>query len=1114
MRAFSIEGHQERKAETQPLSNLRPFVCVVCLCLVLQTVFQFISLFRRGQSTAVPSAGPQKALLDNIDDINHPGYEDPHKEPRHPGGSPHYPSPQPHRPPHEGEDFFEALQKDYNPHRSGFLTLWVSASNPQSMVMEFAIDDLRPEVPLCIGIGAIFMSGEWAHMDATVRDDTAFDLQLAADGKSVEVRRHLSVLIGVKADSERLAEDLRLPGIISRLNIMAKRKDKKQGGALTHVLVQAGTLLPAGAFVAEPPGGEARLEVSTVRAFPENVDFTGIYSAMDVSHMSVFDQHYLRGWNSRQQVIRYCMFRLPKPLLPPRLADDRVGYFHSVYQLMGDYRNDGWKGYRPEELVDPTVRLIQRQRLGLGMDGKPELCYYIDPSVPKALRAATKKGVELWQDAFRELDMGPVIRALAPGDPGWPDDYDSADVRFNSISWAPGDRMHVFAIGQSVVDPRTGEILKANIVFTQGWVAAWIGEHALHEALQRQWTVSAVGTSGHADPLLASGSSPDNDEEGFLHQPDAGVDMKSELSWGISSGRWRPPPSRISQSPVEEAAAGWLRGVPELGSRQLPLPVPSAELAAGRRLDISMADGDLEALGAALDLPLLGVVFKEESHNSGLAATAAAKGEATSGVVSGLSVLQQQPPRWWPRGGQRALPCRSHGPGLLHRHPEESLMCRALRDHSPHLWHIAGEHSAEDLSEFLEAGIVELTVHEVGHTLGLRHNFQGSLGVSFEEAQDPAHVKKHGLTASVMDYLPVNHISKSGRKSLVELYFSKDPGQAPYFTPVIGAYDKFAIKYGYMALEQETCCSRRDELETVTNMYGHYGGRDFSFATDEDAHWAEDPYTVLYDHTKEPVRWHADQLVLVREVQATLAARLVLNGESYGRVARDQLRLLQGVLRTGANIARFVGGRKVSRYHKPLGGAPQPLEAVAKEVQALAVAQLTDTIFMPTVTHDSVFPEKILQSFATWPIGMYGKLPIDLTEWVSMVKRLLLVGLLRPDRLRTLFVAGNLTELLKVLSSKLLQFETAGLQVENFQGTNESVNWPVQLDYVQLLAWLAQYADNQVSVTVLGEVMNLYAAIEYMQNNAEAQTAPGQRRAFLVRMKKELARALPRPVGL
>ena len=81
--------------------------------------------------------------------------------------------------------------------------------------------------------------------------------------------------------------------------------------------------------------------------------------------------------------------------------------------------------------------------------------------------------------------------------------------------------------------------------------------------------------------------------------------------------------------------------------------------------------------------------------------------------------------------------------------------------------------------------------HEVGHTLGLRHNFGSSSTVPVEKLRDKAWVEKHGHTPSIMDYARFNYVAQAGDKV----------GRAGLF-PRIGDYDKWAIEWGYTWLQK------------------------------------------------------------------------------------------------------------------------------------------------------------------------------------------------------------------------------------------------------------------------------------------------------------------------
>ena len=76
--------------------------------------------------------------------------------------------------------------------------------------------------------------------------------------------------------------------------------------------------------------------------------------------------------------------------------------------------------------------------------------------------------------------------------------------------------------------------------------------------------------------------------------------------------------------------------------------------------------------------------------------------------------------------------------------------------------------------------------HEVGHSLGLRHNMIASQATPVEKLRDKAWVEKYGHTASIMDYARFNYVAQPEDKI----------GEKGLF-PRINDYDKWAIKWGY-----------------------------------------------------------------------------------------------------------------------------------------------------------------------------------------------------------------------------------------------------------------------------------------------------------------------------
>ncbi len=123
--------------------------------------------------------------------------------------------------------------------------------------------------------------------------------------------------------------------------------------------------------------------------------------------------------------------------------------------------------------------------------------------------------------------------------------------------------------------------------------------------------------------------------------------------------------------------------------------------------------------------------------------------------------------------------------------------------------------------ELIGQAIKEVTMHEVGHSLGLRHNFKASTMLSTEQLNDTAITRTKGNIASVMDYTPIN-LAPKGQK------------QGDYFTTTIGPYDYWAIEYAYKPIDG-------NEEAELKKIAARAPEADLVFATDEDMVGNNDP---------------------------------------------------------------------------------------------------------------------------------------------------------------------------------------------------------------------------------------------------------------------------------
>ncbi len=187
--------------------------------------------------------------------------------------------------------------------------------------------------------------------------------------------------------------------------------------------------------------------------------------------------------------------------------------------------------------------------------------------------------------------------------------------------------------------------------------------------------------------------------------------------------------------------------------------------------------------------------------------------------------------------------------------------------------------------------LADLVCHEVGHTLGLRHNFKASSLYTLEEINSEAVKGKKSLAASVMDYLPLNFRVAAGTL------------QGDYGMIDIGPYDFWAIEYGY---------STEQNLDPILARAGE---KELKFATDEDLFGLirslanlTSPRTRLILRKSKPRS--------LRKFRKRLIEEYVKKGDSWSKL-REGYELTLGMQSRASNMmSGWVGGAFVNRERK------------------------------------------------------------------------------------------------------------------------------------------------------------------------------------------------------
>lgn len=244
----------------------------------------------------------------------------------------------------------------------------------------------------------------------------------------------------------------------------------------------------------------------------------------------------------------------------------------------------------------------------------------------------------------------------------------------------------------------------------------------------------------------------------------------------------------------------------------------------------------------------------------------------------------------------------------------------------------SGEASEEMQRQMLMAALREVAMHEVGHTLGLRHNFKASTYHSLAQQNDPEADQSEALSASVMDYLATNIVPE-------------DWHQGPYFTPTIGVYDYWAIEYGYKPIPGNA----KAELQELQEIAARSGEAGLAYATDGDTESTDpDPHANRFDNGKDLIAFANMRAELVAGLMPDLVDRMVAEGEGYQGARRAFNLLLARHGQAMVFASRYIGGIYVNRSHRGDEDAPAPMVVVDVEKQREAMGLLEEQVFSDT----------------------------------------------------------------------------------------------------------------------------------------------------------------------
>lgn len=611
--------------------------------------------------------------------------------------------------------------------------------------------------------------------------------------------------------------------------------------------------------------------LKSAKAFPENVEIS----------------YEMPTAGGRLQEIHFSFSRIPDNTgYQPRVADQRIGYFTTVYRDLGKMTGDQkWVRYINRwnlEKADPKLKLSPP---------KEPIIYYIEHTTPVRYRRYVRDGLLRWNKAFEKIGISDAIQVYyQDATTGAHMDKDPEDVRYNFVRWVANDIGT--AIGPTRVHPLTGQILDADIILTDGWIRAFARDYS--DTLPE---ISMQGMSSETLAWLAQ--RPEFDPRVRFADPDKRPGVIERLKAEAENPDRRGVLGFGGMS--IPTAADYAKN-PEKFEQRLNFAARMCSLANGKGLDLAMLRMHLDTVGMNLDA----------DANTGEYLNAA--GQSVN-VLDGI-------PEW-----------------------------------------------------FIGPLMVDLVAHEVGHTLGLRHNFKGSSIYTLAQINSPEIKGKKSFSGSVMDYVPVN-INVPDAKKLEEYLKAakkddkKDEGKdekkgdekkpdaksdaksdakpakpsaegslmgpdkpqdlGDYAQVDNGPYDYWAIEFGYTFDDPKKVLERVNEPE-------------LAYATDWDLS-GPDPLVRQYDFTANPIDYANNQMELVRYHRSRLLERYVKDGDSWGRARRGYSMTLIMQAQASNVMGKLIGGADLSYSRKGDPKGRDPIIPTPGEKQREAVKWIIDNM--------------------------------------------------------------------------------------------------------------------------------------------------------------------------
>lgn len=196
---------------------------------------------------------------------------------------------------------------------------------------------------------------------------------------------------------------------------------------------------------------KSALALERTKAFPENVEFEALLTFK--GEPTGRNLRSVTPTSTLVSVVQHHSFiKLPDSNYKPRIFDTRSGAISMSYM---DYATPIQDDIKKRFII--RHRLEKKNPNAEISEAKEPIIYYLDPGTPEPVRSALLDGARWWNEAYEAIGFKDAFQVKM-----LPNDADPMDCRYNVIQWVHRSTRG-WSYGASVVDPRTGEIIKGHV---------------------------------------------------------------------------------------------------------------------------------------------------------------------------------------------------------------------------------------------------------------------------------------------------------------------------------------------------------------------------------------------------------------------------------------------------------------------------------------------------------------------------------------------------------------------------------------------------------------------------------------------------------------------------